>query len=158
MCVISFRNYFAVLIILCRKCFALLFVCCTKIFVKFIFVAFNDYDNILTMKISRFTVVLVSKGTGNESNILLSFSWPDSNCAKKILVITIILHTATVQSCALRFCRAFFEWPRLPWAPFYWSTGFFSKQCTGNIIRYCRHRLKVRVCMNSGWDDTTSLS
>ena len=58
MCTISYCNYFAVLIIHCRKRFAVLIVCCTKIFANFIFVAFNKYENILTMKISRFTVLL----------------------------------------------------------------------------------------------------
>ena len=53
---ISYCSYFAGLIIRCKKYFAVLFICCTKIFVKFIFVALNDYENILTTKISIFTV------------------------------------------------------------------------------------------------------
>ena len=38
----------------CRKCFTGLIICCTKYFAIFIFVALSDYENILTMKISRF--------------------------------------------------------------------------------------------------------
>ena len=53
---ISYRNYFAVSFIHCRKFFAVLIICCTKMFAKFIFVALNTYENLLTMKISRFTV------------------------------------------------------------------------------------------------------
>ena len=49
-------NYFAGLFIRCRKYFASLIIRCTKYFAKFIFVALNDYENILTTKISRFTV------------------------------------------------------------------------------------------------------
>ena len=53
-----YHNYFAGLIIHCRKYFAVLIICCTKIFAKFIFVALNDYKKVLAMKISRFTVMV----------------------------------------------------------------------------------------------------
>ena len=47
---ILYRNYFAGLIIHCIKYFAVLIICCTKFFAKFIFVALNNYENILTMQ------------------------------------------------------------------------------------------------------------
>ena len=54
---ISYRNYFADSFH-CRKYFAvLIYIRCTKIFAKLIFVALNDYENILPPKISRFTVI-----------------------------------------------------------------------------------------------------
>ena len=53
---ILYRNYFAGLIIRCRKYFAVLIIRCTKILAKFIFIALNDCENILAMKISRFMV------------------------------------------------------------------------------------------------------
>ena len=52
---ISYRNYFAGLIIRCKKYFAVLIIRCTKIFAKFFFIIVNDYENILIMKISRLT-------------------------------------------------------------------------------------------------------
>ena len=39
---ISYRNYFAGLIICCKKYFAVLINHCTKIFAKFIFIALNN--------------------------------------------------------------------------------------------------------------------
>ena len=49
--------YFAGLFIHCRKYFAGLIISCTKYFAIFIFVALSDYENILTTKISIFTVL-----------------------------------------------------------------------------------------------------
>ena len=61
---ISYHNYFAGSFVHCRKYFTVLINRCTKIFAKFIFVALNDYENILTTKISRFMV-----------HLFLSFLW-----------------------------------------------------------------------------------
>ena len=55
---ISYRNYFTGSFIHCRNYFAVLIIRCKTIFAKFIFVALDDYENILTTKISRFTVCL----------------------------------------------------------------------------------------------------
>ena len=63
---ISHRNYFASSFIHCRKYFAVSIICCTKIFAKFIFVALNNYENILITKISRFTVTQFTKHSISE--------------------------------------------------------------------------------------------
>ena len=61
-------DYFAGSFIHCRKYFAVLIIRCTKTFAKFIFIALNDYESILTTKISRFTVCSPASGLNTKGN------------------------------------------------------------------------------------------